>query len=103
MSLETYYERSYQINEPESLQNIIIKNVQRNIKSMYPEKIIHTILYKHGQMFVPYTSECEYQLDSRCKDKPWGVATIYLDPLFETHKKIKDLEKMDIDLIKLIN
>ena len=44
-------------------------------------------------MFVPYTSECEYQLDYRCNDKPWGVATFYLDPLFENHRKIKELEK----------
>ena len=94
MSFETYYDRPYQINEPESLQNIIIKYVCYNIKSRYPKNIITTILYKHTKMFVPYTSECEYRLDYRCKDKPWGVATIYLDPLFKNHKKkIKELEK----------
>ena len=60
---------------------------------MYPKKIITPLLHKHAQMFVPYTSECEDQLDCRCKSKPWGVATIYFDPLFENHKKIKELEK----------
>ena len=38
MSLEVEYERRYQRNEPESLQNFIIKYVHYNIKSMYPEK-----------------------------------------------------------------
>ena len=52
---------------------------------MYPKKIITSILYNHAQMFIPYTSECEYQLDYTYKDKPWGVATIYLDPLFKNH------------------
>ena len=59
MSLEIYYNRPYQINEPESLQNIIIKHVCYNIKSTYPKKIITPILYQHAKRFVPYTSECE--------------------------------------------
>ena len=37
MSLEIYYDRPYQINEPESLQNIKINYEHRNIKSMYPK------------------------------------------------------------------
>ena len=45
------------------------------------------------QIITPYTVECIYELDYRSKDKPWGVATIYLDPLIKTHKKIKELEK----------
>ena len=93
MSLEIYYDRPYQINEPESLQNFKINYVHRNIKSMYPKNLITSILYKHMQIFIPYTSECVYELDYRCKDKPWGIATIYLDPLIRTHKKIKELEK----------
>ena len=93
MSLEIYYDRPYQINEPESLQISIIKYVIHNINSRCPKKIITPIFYKHAQMFVPYTSECEYQLEYRCKDKPWGVATIYHDPLYKKHKKIKELEK----------
>ena len=60
---------------------------------MYPKKVITHMLYKHIKMFVPYTSECEYCLDYRCKDKPWGVASIYLDPLIKPNKKIKELEK----------
>ena len=87
MSLEIYYYRLYQINEPESLQNFIIKYVRHNIKPRCPKKIITATFYKHAQMFGPYTSECEYQLDYRCKDKPWGVATIYHNPLFKNHKK----------------
>ena len=38
MSLQIEYRRPYQINEPESLQNIIIKYVCYNIKWMYPKK-----------------------------------------------------------------
>ena len=93
MSLEIYYDRPYQIYEPESLQNIKINFVHRNIKSMYPKNKITSILLKHMKIFIPYTSECIYQLDYRCKDKPWGVATIYLDPLFKNHNKIRELEK----------
>ena len=43
---ENKYERPYQKNEPESLQNIILKGYFYNIKSMYPEKLIRTILLK---------------------------------------------------------
>ena len=38
MSLEIEYIRPTQINESDSLQNIIIKYVLYNIKSMHPEK-----------------------------------------------------------------
>ena len=87
MSLEKYYDRPYQINEPESLQNIKIIYVRRNIKSMYPKNIITSILYKHMQIFIPYTSECIYELDYRCPDEVWGIATIWLGLLIKTHKK----------------
>ena len=62
---------------------------------MYPEKIIDSILNEHVKKFVPYSGECEYQLDyrSKDKDKPLGVATIYLPPQIKNHKKIKELEK----------
>ena len=93
MSFEIYYDRPYQIHDPESLQNFIIKHVCYKIKWMYPKKIITSLLYKHIQMFVPYTSECEYRLDYGCKVKPWGVATIYIDPLIKPNKKIRELEK----------
>ena len=53
---------------------------------MYPKQIITSLLYKHIQMFVPYTSECEYRLGFGCNDKPWGVATIYIDPLIKPNK-----------------
>ena len=45
MSLEIYYDRPYQINEPESLQKIKINYEHRNIKSIYPKNIITSILY----------------------------------------------------------
>ena len=79
MSLEVEYGRPYQKNEPEILQNIIIKYVRYNSKSMYPEKINSSILDKHAKILEPYTVECEYQSDirSKDKDKPWGVGNIY--------------------------
>ena len=62
---------------------------------MYPEKIFHSILEEPVKMFVPYSGECEYRLDYRNidKNKPWGVATFYLDPLIRNHKEIKKMEK----------
>ena len=73
MSLEIEYERPYQRNEPESLQNVIIENDRYNNKSMYPEKIIHCVLEEHVKKFIPYSGECENRLDYRHtdKDKPW--------------------------------
>ena len=41
MEYKTVYDRPYEINEPESLQNIIIKYVYYNIKSLYPKKNNH--------------------------------------------------------------
>ena len=90
MSLEIEYERPYQRNEPESLQNFIVKFVRYNIKSMYPEKIICSILDKRAKKFVPYTAELECQLDFRTKDKdkPLGVATIYHATQVKNHNKL---------------
>ena len=44
---------------------------------------------------VPYSGDCEYQLEyrSKDKDKPLGVATFYLDPQVKNHKEIRELEK----------
>ena len=44
MAFEIEYERPYQLNEPESLRNIIIKYVRYTNKSIYPTKRIHSIL-----------------------------------------------------------
>ena len=87
MSLALEQQRLYQRNEPESLQSIFIKYVRYNNKSKYPEKIIHSILEEHVKKFVPYSGEFEYRLDygSKDKDKPWGVATIFLDPLVKNY------------------
>ena len=68
---------------------------------MYPKKLISLFLYKHAQMFTPYTSECEYRLDYRCKDKRYGVATIYMNPLIKPIKKIRELEKDGYKLRKI--
>ena len=38
MSLQIEHERPYQRNEPENLQNIIMKYVYRQINSIYPQK-----------------------------------------------------------------
>ena len=69
MALEIEYERLYQKNEPESLQNIIIKYVRYNNKSRYPEKIIHSVIEEHVKKLVPYSGKCEYLLDFRSKEK----------------------------------
>ena len=59
------------------------------------KKINHSVIDVHVKKFVPYSGECEYQLDYRSKDKvkPWGVATFYHPLLIKNHKKMKDLEK----------
>ena len=44
MALQIEYGRLYQRNEPESLQKYIIKYARFNIKSMYPEKIIPSMI-----------------------------------------------------------
>ena len=60
MSSETKYERPYHRNEPESLQNIIIKCVRYNMTSMYPEKLIPSMIDEHIKKFVPCSCECVY-------------------------------------------
>ena len=47
MVLEIEYERPYQTNKPESLQNIIIKYVRHIFKSMYPERKILSTIDEH--------------------------------------------------------
>ena len=89
MTLQVEYERPHQRNEPESLQTNIINCVRYIIKSMYPEKIIRSMIDEHVKKFVPYSGECEYKLDYRNIDKnqPCGVATIYLPPENTNNKK----------------
>ena len=95
MSLEVEYERPYQRNEPESLQNFILNGYFYNIRSLYPEKLIRTILLKHQEKFVRYVAECEYEIAFRNEqdDKIWeSNFTIYLPPQVKNHSKIKELE-----------
>ena len=95
MSLEEEYERPYQRNEPESLQNIILKGYFYNIRSMYPEKLISTVLLKHRKKFIRYAAECEYEIVLRNEqdNKIWEVNfSIYLPPQVKNHRKIKELE-----------
>ena len=95
MSLIVEYERPYQINEPESLQNIILKGYFYNIRAMYPEKLIRTIILKHKEKFDRYAAECEYEIVLRNKqdNKIWeNNFSIYLPPQIKTHRKIKELE-----------
>ena len=90
MSLEVEYERPCQRNEPESLQNIILKGYFYNIRAMYPEKLISTILSKHNEKFVRYAAECEYEIGLRIEkdNKIWeSTFTICLPPQVKNHRK----------------
>ena len=90
MALEVEYERPYQRNEHESLQNIILKSYFYIISSMYPEKLIRTILLKHQEIFVRYAAECEYEivLKNEQDNKIWENSfTIYLPPQVKNHRK----------------
>ena len=94
MSLEVEYERPYQRNKPESLQNIILKGYFYNIRSIYPEKLIRTILLKHQEKFVRYASDCEYEIVFRNEkdNKIWeNNFTICLPPQVKNHRKTKEL------------
>ena len=53
VKLEKEYGRPYQGNEPESSQNIIIKFVRCNKKSMFPDKTITSIWDKHSKNLDP--------------------------------------------------
>ena len=95
MTLEVVYERPYQINEPESFQNIILKGYFYKIRAMYLEKLINTILLKHKEKIVRYTSECEYEIALRNEldNKIWeSNFNIYLPPQVKNHRKLKELE-----------
>ena len=47
MGLQIEYERPEQRNEPENLQNIIMKNVYCHVKSRYPQKLLINSSDKH--------------------------------------------------------
>ena len=53
MSLEIKYKTLYQRNEPGSLENIVIKNVRYDFKSLYPGKLKNFKLDKHAKSFCP--------------------------------------------------
>ena len=95
MALQVEYERLYQRNEPESLQNIFLKGYFYNIRSMYPENLIRIISLKHQEKFVRYAAECEYEIALRnvqdnkiCENN----FSIYLPPQVKNHRKIKEIE-----------
>ena len=95
MSLIVEYERPYQRNEPESLQNIILKGYFYNIRVMYPEKLISSIILKYKEKFDYYAAECKYEivLKNKQDNKFWeNNFSIYLPPQIKTHRKIKELE-----------
>ena len=95
MSFEVEYERPYQRNEPESLQNFILKGFYYNIRSMYPDNLIRTILLRHNEKFVRYVAECDSEIAFRNEqdNKIWEKKfTIYLPPHVKNHRKIKELE-----------
>ena len=113
MSLKVEYERPYQINEPESLQNIILKGYFYNIRAMYPEKLIRTIILKHKEKFVRYAAECRYEIVFRNEQKNKICENnfiINLPPQIKNHRKIKKLKyngykfhKIDILTITVYN
>ena len=98
MVLEVEYERPCQRNEPESLHIIILKGYFLDIRAMFPEKLIRTILLKHKEKFVLYAAESEYEIAFTNKEqiknnKIWeSNFTIYLPPQNKNHRKIKELE-----------
>ena len=113
MVLQVEYERPYQRNEPESLQNIILKGYFYNIRSMYPEKLIRKLLLKHQEKFVRYAAECEYEIvlrnvqDNKISENNFSI---YLPPQVKNHRKIKELEyngykfhKIDVLTITVYN
>ena len=51
MSLDTEYKVPYHRNEPESLQNVFIILVHRQIKSRYPHKFLSDFSDKHAKLF----------------------------------------------------
>ena len=104
MSLVVEYERPYQRNEPESLQNIILNGYFYNIRSMYPEKLIRKIILKHKEKFVHYAAECEYDIvfrnerDNKIYESNFSI---YLPPQVKNHRKIKELESNDYKFYKI--
>ena len=83
MSLIVEYERPYQRNKPENLQNIILKGYFYNIRVMYPETVIRKIILKHKEKFVHYAAECKYEivLKNKQDNKIWeNNFSIYLPP-----------------------
>ena len=63
----------------------------------------NSILDKHVKIFVPYTVECEYQLDFRTKDKdkPLGVATINHPTQVRNYNQIRKRENDGSKLYKI--
>ena len=55
-----------------------------------------SFLGKNAKFLVPYTNECEYQVDFRTKveDKPLGVATVYHPTQVKNHDKTLKIEKL---------
>ena len=53
------------------------------------KKISRSMIDEHVKKPVPYSGECEYELDyrSKVKNKQRGAATIYHPPLNKNHKK----------------
>ena len=95
MSLEVKYERPYQRNESENLQNFILKGYFYKFRAMYPEKLIKSIFIKHKEKFVCYAAKCEYEIAFRNEQdkKIWeSNFAIYLPPQVKNHRKIIELE-----------
>ena len=77
----------------ESSQNIIIKNLHRQIKTRYPQKLHSNNVEKQKSLFSP---ECQYDSEFKCKNKPCGMATIHHSIQHQNHEDIRKLEKKRI-------
>ena len=95
MVLEVEYNRPFETNEHESLQNIIIKYVCYQIKSRYPQKLLDKISDQQAKMLRPHTTECQNDLEFKGKYISIGIATVYLPIQVGNLRKISWFEKYD--------
>ena len=87
--METDYCRQSCAYDSEDSQNVNIKYVRYNIKSMYPQKIISSILDEPQKTFLASSTECEHKLDFRAKDKSLKIANTYFPSEVKNQKKSK--------------
>ena len=100
MVLEIEYCGPIGSNQPENLQNLIIKVVSQIFKSTYRQKMFDSNLDNHGQMFDPYSADCEYQSEIRARHEDLGMTAVCHATLVKNHYKIQKFEKKWIGIFK---